>query len=418
MRKIVLLIFILLSCLEIAFCAQETSPPLSLSDCYRLALRQSESLAIRAEAIQEAEARLTQSLSGILPKVHFSYSDKRQDGNNSNSFSLREIPEHKFTLSQPLFSGFKEFAAMAASKAEVRQKTYQKLRAEQLLFLDVVEAFYLFLGYQEEQEVLKNMREALIERVMELKKREELGRSRLNEVASVEARLSRLEADLEWIKSESEITKHLLEFLTGINISSLVDEGMIPVFSLRPDELELRSEERADVLAAQESLEKSQKEVTVAQSGFWPELSLDGNYYTKRVGNAGQVDWDITLSAQVPLFEGGENIGKLKEAQSIRDQEGLRYQEIQRKALLDIRNALTRWESAVRRLEAVEKALAAAEKNYDLQKQDYQINLVSNLEVLQALEETEDMRRDFINIKNEAMRGYWQLKVALGEGAP
>jgi len=39
-------------------------------------------------------------------------------GSDNSNFTLRERPEAKFTLRQPLFSGFKEFAAMAGSKAE------------------------------------------------------------------------------------------------------------------------------------------------------------------------------------------------------------------------------------------------------------------------------------------------------------
>ncbi len=392
-----------------------SEPPLTLKDCYDLALKQSETIAIRAEQIKEAEGRFTQALSGILPKIDYVYSDKRQDGSNSSNFTLRDIPEQKFTFSQPLFSGFKEFAAMAASKADRREKKYQKLRAEQLLFLDVVNAYYLFLGYQEEQQALGNIHQALTQRVAELKKREELGRSRPSEVASVESRLSRIEADIEFSKSEFEISKQLLEFLSGTEIPAIVNEEIPGEIALTPENIPFKAERRPDVLAAKETWEKSKKEVTIAQSGFWPKVSLDGNYYTERVGNAGNVDWDVALTAQVPLFEGGENLGKLKEAKSLRTQEELRYQETTRKAVLEIHNASTRWESSLRRRQATQKALDAAEKNYQLQKEDYQRSLVNNLEVLQAMEDAEDMRRNFININNETKRNYWQLKVAIGD---
>src|SRR3989338_1342089 len=106
----------------------------TLQDCYALALKRSEQLAIAKQTIQEAEGRFLQSLSGALPKLSFNYSHEYQQGENE--------PESKFTFSQPLFSGFKEFAAMAAARAEGRQRRQEESRARQLLLVDVSDAFY------------------------------------------------------------------------------------------------------------------------------------------------------------------------------------------------------------------------------------------------------------------------------------
>src|SRR3989338_10286046 len=107
----------------------------TLLDCYKFALKQSETIAIQKERILEAEGHFLQSLSGVLPHASFAYSEKWQDGSNDSSFTLKEVPEGKFVFSQPLFSGFKEFAAMAGAKAEQRQFHQETIRAEQLLFV-------------------------------------------------------------------------------------------------------------------------------------------------------------------------------------------------------------------------------------------------------------------------------------------
>ncbi len=276
-------------------------------------------------------------------------------------------------------------------------------------------AFYLYLTYQEERKVLESIRESLAGRIEELKRREELGRSRPSETASVEARLGRVEADLEFIRSEAEVARQLLEFLTGTPIDVIVDDPSIPEFSLAQESIEEKAVERDDVRAAEQIWKRAKSDLIVAQSGFWPTVSLDGNYYTKRVGNSSDVDWDVTLRAEIPIFEGGENIGLFKEAKAVRNQAQLTYQQTRRMAVLEIRNAVTRWESSLRRFEAVKKALAAAERNYELQQEDYRLNLVNNLDVLEALEETETMRRDFINIKSETKRDHWDLIITLGE---
>src|SRR3989338_1494741 len=334
--------------------------PLTLMDCYDLALKQSETIAIQKERIKEAQARFSQSLSGIMPEATYSYSERRQDGAGNSNFTLREVPESKFVFSQPLFSGFKEFAAMAASRAEQRQFKHEKIRAQQLLFTDVSDAFYFFMNYQQDYAALSTIKTALFNRVDELKKREELGRARLSEVTSAEARLSRTEAQLEEIYSEQELARQLLEFLTGVPIKAVKDEEALDLNLIFKEQYLGKAQSRPDVLAASEAFEVAQKNIKIAQAGFWPEIGVDGNYYTKRVGNSANVDWDATLTVDVPLFKGGETVGLVKEARSQAHQVKLRYQETLRRAYLDIENAYTKFEIALKRLAAYQKAKESA----------------------------------------------------------
>jgi len=398
---------------------QSVSEPLTVQDCYRLALKQSEKVAIQQQMIKEAEARFQQSLGGILPHTTFESSNKRQNGSNSSNFSLSEIPENKFIFSQPLFSGFKDFAGMGASRAERRQRTQETRRAQELLFTDVSDAFYLFLSYQEDIAALETTQNALSGRIEELNKRVQLGRSRSSEVSSAEVLLNRNEAEIELVRSQMDVSRQLLEFLTGQTIEKVRDsddEELMKEFSLgKQDRYVNQSDQRADVLAAKEALTAAQKKITVARSGWWPSAGLDGDYYTKRVGNSSDITWDFTFKVDVPIFDGGETFGLVREAQAQAKEAELRLQQTQRNALLEIQNALTRFETALKRRNALQKALTAAEKNYQLQKEDYQKSLVNNLDVLQSLQDLQSVQRDFITANFDAKRMYWNLQVAAGE---
>ena len=41
--------------------------------------------------------------------------------------------------------------------------------------------------------------------------------------------------------------------------------------------------------------------------------------------------------------------------------------------------------------------------------------LVSNLQVIQALQDLQEIKRDFITVRNEARKFFWNLKVKTGE---
>ena len=240
----------------------------TLERCFHSALKQSETLAIQKELIAEVEGLFRQSLSAALPDVSFVYSEEYRDRGSTSSTASSRVPEARFTFSQPLFSGFKEFAAIAASRAQGRQREREFERARQLLFIDVVDAFYLLLNYDEDTNTLAAIRQALGERLEELKKREEIGRSRASESASTEARLRRLEADQELVTRDAQVARQLLEFLTGEKVDTVVDvETIAPKLSAGED-YTLRSAERPDVQAARLAWEVARKNVVIAQSGF------------------------------------------------------------------------------------------------------------------------------------------------------
>jgi len=386
---------------------------LSITEAYHLALKQSETVAIQQEVIKEAEGRFLQAFSGLLPEVSYVVSEERRE-EPSTSSGRRRIPVRKFTFSQPLFTGFKEFAAIAASRAEKQQRQYELQRAKELLFTDVADAFYFYLSYQDDIETLTTVHDALTERLKELNERQELGRSRASEVASAQARLSRSEADLEEVKGQGEIYRQLLEFLTGHRIDKLKD-GAEPIELSMIENYLAKADQRSDVQAAREAAQLAKSGIGVARANFFPSVSADGNYYEHQVGPAANNDWDVTFTVDVPLFQGGENIGLYKEAKSVAAQEDLRYAQLKRTADLQVKNAYTSAHVMIRQEEALQRAYKAADENYAFQREDYRKNLVNNLEVLQALEDLQDMRRAWTSAKNETKRLYWNLLVTSGE---
>ena len=393
-----------------------TSPIFTLAECYALALKQSETIAIKQEVLKETEGRFLQAFSGILPHVSFSMSEKRQNGSGGSAFTLREIPERKFVFTQPLFSGFKEFAAIAGARAERRQRHDEEARAKQLLFVDVANAFHLLLEEREDLQALETIRAALMARIDELKDRERLGRSRSSEVVSAESQLRRIEADLEQARSQEITARQLLEFLTGYVPLEGLEPDRTTAGPLNAEEDYLKSASmRSDVRASEEAWRIAKDQIVVAQSQFWPTVNLQGDRYTKRVGASADVDWDVLLTVDVPLFQGGKAMGSVRQAAAQAREARLNFQKTQREAELEIRNAHAQFQQALARMAALKKALEASEDNYRLQQEDYLHNLVNNLEVLQALQTLENTRRDVIHAAHETKRLYWQLQAATGK---
>ncbi|MBF0570070.1 MAG: TolC family protein [Candidatus Omnitrophica bacterium] len=393
--------------------AMAQNAPLTLKDCYRLALARSESIGIQKELIKETEGLMLQSLSTALPKVAFAYTQTWQDLKPNNTFGGYQ-PGARFTFSQPLFTGFKEFAAIRASKHLGKQRDAELKRAEQLLFTDVSDSFYLYLSYQEDLKVQEDIQKILIDRVTELKKREVLGKSRTSEVASAQAKLLVTEAGIEASRGQKDVAGQLLDFIIGQPVGELAVETL-PDGTQDLQVLEQKVDERLDVVAARESLGAFKENIVAARSLFFPSVLLTGDSYTKRTDANEGNNWDVMLSVNVPIFNGLNDVGQVRQARAQANEADLKLSLARRNAVLEIRNAFTKLEAARRNAVALSKAVLASDKNYHLQVDDFQKNLVNNLDVLQALEDLQSVRRSEVAADTDVNRAFWDLKVATGE---
>jgi len=169
------------------------------------------------------------------------------------------------------------------------------------------------------------------------------------------------------------------------------------------------------VEAARQAVKTAWRAVIVAQSELWPEISIEHNQYERREGFSSNIDWDFLFKVDVPLLQGGSAIGKIKQAVSQWKKEKLNYSLVRREAGRDIKESFEKWRSSKSESGALEEALKAAEENFRLQKEDYTHNLVGNLDVLEALEELQQTRREAIRAHYQMKSDYWRLRIAAGE---
>lgn len=404
------------------------SGPLSLGDCYAMSLKQSEVIAMNADAIKIADARFLQALSIMLPHFSFLSNDLQEEtppppvtssSTTTSEFETLEPArrsDRRFNVKQTLFNGFKAFAAIKGSKYDKNQRIEEKIRAEQLLLVDVANAFYLLIEKREDVRALRKIEAALTDRNKELRSRERLGRSRPSEIVNAKAQLYSVQSSIEVVRNQAVLARQLLEFLIGAPVTDIVDSYEIPATLQAESYYVAKSECRPDVLAAKYAALVSKQEYRMIDSDFLPTVNLEADGYTQRTGFYKGVDWDVMLRVDVPIFDGGYTLGRSKEYQLKADQMELEFKRKRRRAPFDIKDAYASLSTALAVQESLRKAYTTAKLNYYLQKKDYLRSLVNNLDVLASIQTLQDAQRNYIHALYEAKRLYWQLKVAIGEG--
>ena len=420
-----LLIFFFVGLIPSASFAQapsQSAPPpqraLDLTQCYQLAKKQSETLRIETEQIDQAEQQFRQVFASVLPNISFQASQKYQQRNaGGGGLTPTSSPQVNFLLTQPLFSGFREYAAMRSFKHEgMKNKLLLDFAARQL-FQNVAGAFYLVLSLEKNLEDARTLRDFTNDRAGELRQRERLGKSRVSEVLTVESQVETLDAQIESIKGQIAAARELLSFLIGEDASDAALADDLPALpSVESEEALLRKAlGRADVQAADEEAKAQWEQVQIAKGAWYPTASFTGDYYLKRIPFYQSIHWDAMFGASLPIFSGGGMVAQSKQAESqwraAEDAAGLAY----RQARSQIRTAYLAFASAVAQSRTLAEAYRKAKDSYRLQTREYRLGIVDNLTVLQALNDMQSAKLGMDQTAIQIKIDYIQLKVATEE---
>ena len=387
---------------------------LTLDDYFAQALVRSEVVATQSELIRQAEERYQQADAALYPTVSgvasYTWLDK---GAADTAMSPTRQPLARLSATQPLFRGFREFAAVRQSQAlvDAQGDDYQNARVQ--LFKDVAQNFYDVLTLEQE---LKNLDEQIgqyQQREKELQERVRIGRTRSGEVLTVQATISTLRAQVEQARTQLSTARDIFAFLSGLpGTTPLRDTEAIPTDPGALDDYLARVALRPDVKAAQRRQTAAQENISVARGAHLPSLDLNANRYLERTGSLENVDWDVQLALTVPLYAGGSVQSRVREAQSQRTQAELATARARRLADQEIRSFYQTVALDRSRLAALEEATEAAKRNYETQRRDYRLGLVTNLDVLQALSTYLENQQALDRVRYNVKFNYLRLQAA------
>ncbi len=387
---------------------------LTLDDYFAAALERSEVVATQSELIRQAEERYAQAKAAVLPKVDGIGSYTRQD---SGARDTAQYPTRsslaRLTATQPLFRGFREFAAIRQSRAIIGAQTEDYLNARVQLFNDVVQNFYNVLALEQDLENLTEQINLNLERQKELNARVRIGRSRSGEVLTVQTTISTLRARVEQLRAELATARDVFAFLSGLEADTpLRDTEELPAQPAPLADYLARLELRPDLRAAQQRFQAAQENIAVARGGHLPSLDLNANHYLERDGNLEDVAWDVQLALTVPLYAGGAVQSQVREAVSQRTQAELEVNRVRRLADQQVRSFYQTSVLDRTQLGALERATDAARRNYETQRRDYRLGLVTNLDVLQALTVFQENQQALDRARHTAKLNYLRLQAA------
>lgn len=377
---------------SLSYAQDNVLPPVTLKDCYQMAVKQSETIAINDELIRQAEALYKEAKGSSLPEVYFGYDSTWQDKPNTASatpgtFFISPQTNTKIGARKSLFTGYRELAAIKSGSNFVGQRKDEKNRALQLLLNDVAIAFYGTLQSEADLAIIEKDLKLLQDRLKETRQRANIGRSRGADVPALESQVHTLEA--QQLESQRLVSaqRDLLSFYTGQSMRrelqpSVVQGGNMETLPSFVNHVV----NRPDLQAQEKAVDVSKAIMQSEKSKHLPTLDLSANYYLDRKGFREDVDWDAALVLEFPIWQWGATKNAITAAQSDYRQQQLLARRIQRQAEIDVQTAYNNVMSLRQQNEIYEKAGEAARKEHAQTVKDYRSGLVTTFDVLESMD--------------------------------
>ncbi len=418
----------------LALVAFITAPASSSAETLKdaLALAYETNPTIRAErarlrATKEARA---QAWAGALPQISASGAYSKVDTMQSSSFSgTPQVSESKLdtltagvSAEQPVFTGFRNFNAIKQAGARIRAGGAQLVGTEQQVLSDVASAYFNVQRNMAVYELRKQNVTVLIRQQDMASARFEVGEITRTDVAQADARLAESRARLSSSQGELAVARAAYAQLVGRTPGDLEPVETLPEL---PETLEaaqaIAFEYAPTLVATREQAEVSRRQVKIARGAILPSVSLTAGYqYAEEpsffVDNS--EEFSFGARASVPLFLGGANFSRIREAKALHTSDRARLVEAER---LVEAQTISAWERLVTaRAVAVSAQASVDANNLALEgvRQEALVGTRTTLDVLNAEQELLNAEVTLINALRDTQTAAFGLLAAIGVLTP
>ena len=307
-----------------------------------------------------------EAVSEFLPSVTISGYISEQD-NNGSVISNFEPSEQSMTIEQKIFQGFSGVASLQKKKQGQSLGEYKLKKTEQEILLEAAKAHTgLILSRKKVNINLMNV--DLLERQVETdQNRLEKGQISLTDLAQSESSLAGGMAKL--ISAQNNLITSKSNFEKVIGKKPTDDTKDIKKIDLGlPESLaaaySISNSENPDLKIASLEFKQSKLDVIIAGSDLSPSATLSYKIAEQDDISAtiqDRTQQTVKATATWPLFAGGSNLFSLREAQELRNQKELLYEDSKKKSETDVANAWSSYQSSKSILESIRSQVKAAE---------------------------------------------------------
>jgi outer membrane protein len=313
------------------------------------------------QALAGYRPQIIASLSGGLQAVRVLLPDNTIQTATLKSWTIG------LTVTQTIFNGFKTANSVRQSEAQVMSGREALRNVGQGVLLDAVTAYTNVLANQSLVEAQRVNVTFLRETLASTRRRLDAGDVTPTDVAQAEARLSRGLADLNAAEVALAVSQATYTEVIGAPPGRLVPpesiDRLLP--RTRDDAVAASRKEHPAILAATYDADVAQYGIKVAESGLWPNVSV-------QAGVARTRDTDTSLStrgidqatilgqANIPIYDGGLAASQVRQAKELAMQARIVLEQVRNQTRTAVIGAWAAYEGSKIALAAADSEVRAA----------------------------------------------------------
>ncbi len=409
-----LVICITLSLLPQQTPAQEKEPVLTLEESIQLALERNLEVQVAKEEIRFAREGKNRATTGFLPRLSAGYEYRRLSEASTTVGGITsenaDQDQYRFTgtVAQPLFTGFEILSNYQLAKLGLDVAKIQLQRTRLDLILAVKKSYFEILRAEKISQVAEQSVRQLQEGVRVAQNFVQVGMRPKVDVLDAETRLG--EAELQLIVANNDTGVAKARFNTVLR--QPIDTSVVVVDILTTESYErsyessqqIALQHRPELLEANKNVAIAEKEVTLVQSDYYPDITLSANYYRRgddpTVDGSDFVDrenWDIVAGATWTFFEWGKTRYATNQQRARLRQAKESLEQIKDGILLEVKTAFLSVQAAERGIRVAAKSVESAEENFRISQERYKEQVATATEILDAQTRLTQARTNYTN---------------------
>lgn len=385
---------------------------LTLKDSYEKALKTNQLDNINDALIEQSVETRKQNRARYLPTVSARGTYLKQDNVNVDQKTIG------LNLAHTLYRGGRDDLLIESAEKGIAIAENQKQIDRLSLYQNVIQAYYNYFLNLNDYKNLQLLKKQSEDRVSETGKRVRVGRTRRGELLQAQAQLASAEALIFNGRGLLQESEERFYRLTGLDRGgNLFTEEIEVPNEVKPLQHYLdMAYSRVDVKNRELRVGLADIEVSQTKAQFLPTLDLASNYYFNKRNSTTFRDskWDIGLTLNFPLFEGGANTSRVRESVKKKEQATYTLADLKNTVEIDISTRYEAYRRFREQVKAYDEAMEKAKNSYDETLRDYRLGLVNNLDVLTSLNLYLDSKRNSEKTKIQAMMNLKLLEAASG----
>lgn len=323
----------------------------------------------------------------------------------------------QLSVVQPIYQGGRVKALKRQAKAGIMAARAGLENAENSIFLSAANAYVDILRDEEAANIRRNNVRVLTRQLTAANERFNVGEGTRTDIAQSESRLAASEAGLAQADAQLEISRALFVRIVGRLPNQLTPapDFVLPV-SL-DQAMSLARNNNPQLLAANYNELAGSAAIDVAKAAGRPTLSLQGSLAGSRQTILGLSETDqATIGAQlnIPLFSGGGNASRVRQAKHVKARLSFETRDTERAVDQTVTQVWAQMGAARRIVETSKRQVAAAEIAFEGVSLEQQVGTRTQLDVLDAEQETLNAKLNLINAERDFDASVFQLLSTIG----